>query len=190
MKGEWCYFKSHFDKATCERIIEVAKTIEGQEAALGNGEDSWTSNEIRKSIVRFIQKDDWRFNQLFDEVWKCGISANRDFFDFHITDLDFMQFAEYHGDVQGFYKEHHDVFWINGTDRHRKLSAVIQLSDPNDYEGGRLEIVEGQQTPDPEEYIDQGTIIFFPSMFRHIAHPVTRGTRYSIAIWFEGPQWR
>jgi predicted 2-oxoglutarate/Fe(II)-dependent dioxygenase YbiX len=41
--------------------------------------------------------------------------------------------------------------------------------------------------PDVKE---QGTFAFFPSMMRHRANPVTRGTRYSIAAWFEGPKWR
>jgi hypothetical protein len=27
-------------------------------------------------------------------------------------------------------------------------------------------------------------------MLRHKAEPVTRGTRYSLAAWFDGPKWR
>ena len=66
--------------------------------------------------------------------------------------------------------------------------SLFQLSDPNDYVGGDLELTE--TAPLDPDVKTQGTFIYFPSFFRHRAHPVTRGTRYSIAAWFEGPKWR
>jgi PKHD-type hydroxylase len=191
MKGEWCYFKSYFDKNTCNEILEKAKLIETQDAVLGLNNDPQVNFEYRRSKVRFLNSDDWRFKDLFTDLWKTAIMANRDFFNFHITKLDFVQLAEYDASYQGEYKEHHDVFWLNNDpDYHRKMTAVIQLSDPNDYEGGDLVVTETVTPPGPTEFRDQGTIIFFPSFLRHKATPVIRGTRYSIAAWFEGPKWR
>lgn len=191
MKGEWCYFKSYFDKNTCNEILEKAKLIETQDAVLGLNNDPQVNFEYRRSKVRFLNSDDWRFKDLFTDLWKTAIMANRDFFNFHITKMDFVQLAEYDSSYQGEYKEHHDVFWLNNDpDYHRKMTAVIQLSDPNDYEGGDLVVTETVTPPGPTEFRDQGTIIFFPSFLRHKATPVIRGTRYSIAAWFEGPKWR
>lgn len=73
---------------------------------------------------------------------------------------------------------------------HRKLSCVIQLSDPATYEGGDLTFEHVAQYPNAEEMRQQGTAIFFPSFVRHAALPVTSGKRYSIAAWFDGPKWR
>ena len=191
MKGEWCYFKSYLNKTTCENIIELAQLLPSQEAGLGEGGDSHADDSIRRSTIRFIGADDERFKDLFNVLWLTAVEANRDFFGFHVTKLDFIQFAEYHDTNQDEYREHHDVFWINEDPlHHRKLSCIIQLSDPNDYEGGDFEITEASNPPNPSEIKDQGSIIYFPSFFRHRANPIIRGTRYSIAAWFEGPKWR
>lgn len=192
MKGEWCYFKQYLSKAECEEIIQNALTIEPQQAIVGaNGTELDVRPDYRRSLVRFINKDDWRFQKLFDILWKTAIMANHDFFNVHITKLDYIQFAEYDASYEGEYKDHHDVFWINGDDYyHRKLSCVLQLSDPNDYEGGNLEFIDTIHFPDANDIRQQGSLTYFPSFFRHRATPVIRGTRYSIAAWFDGPKWR
>lgn len=188
--GEWCYFRSYLSKETCNKIINDALQLPSQDAVVGvNGISVALDTSIRKSKVRFINSTDWRFTHLFDALWKTAIQANNDFFNIHITKLDFIQFAEYNASYEGEYKEHHDVFWNNKDPFfHRKLSCVIQLSDPTTYEGGDLELTES--SPLDKECREQGSIIYFPSMIRHRAHKVTKGVRYSIAAWFEGPKWR
>ena len=189
MNGEWCYFKSYINKETCEKIVRDAQVIPVQDAVVGLGDHGRVDNQIRKSKVRFINADDWRFTYLFDILWKTAIQANNDFFNVHITRLNFIQLAEYDASYVGEYKEHHDVFWLNGDPiYHRKLTCVINLTDPAEYDGGRLELTDVSSQLD-EDIKQQGSIVYFPSMFRHRAHPVTRGTRYSIAAWFEGPKW-
>ena len=76
-------------------------------------------------------------------------------------------------------------------DKHRKLSMVIQLSDPKDYEGGILEIHANEHyPPPPDELKRRGTIVVFPSFLRHRVIPVTKGVRYSLVAWIEGPHFR
>lgn len=192
MNGEWCYFKQRLSPDECRNIIDLASTLPSQQGHLGvNGVEA-TNNSYRRSEIRFIQKDDQRFAFLFDAVWKMIISANDEFFGFHLSKVDYIQFAEYDESYKGEYKDHHDVFWINGDPKyHRKLSAVIQLSDPKDYDGGNLKFIDMQNgTPSVSEIKDQGTAVFFPSFFLHRATPVTRGKRYSLAVWVDGPKWR
>lgn len=191
MKGEWCYFKSYFSKEKCERIINDASVLPSQDGMLGVNGVEGNDFQTRRSKIKFINNGDWRFSYIFDDLWKMALQANNDFFNIHITRLDFIQLAEYDASYQGEYKTHHDVFWLNNDPfYHRKLSCVIQLSDPNDYDGGDLELVDVSTFPEREEMRQQGTALFFPSFFLHRANPVTRGTRYSIAAWFEGPKWR
>lgn len=191
MNGEWCYFKSYFSKEVCEKIIRDIKVLPPKDAAVGLGDIAHADSSIRRSKVWFVNKDDPKFQYLFDELWKTAIRANNDFFNIHITRLDYIQIAEYDSSYQGEYKVHHDVFWMNNDPvYHRKLSCVVQLSDPNTYEGGNLEFTEVCEHPPAEEIRAQGTAVFFPSMFMHRATAVTKGTRYSIAAWFEGPKWR
>jgi PKHD-type hydroxylase len=190
MKGEWCYFKQKFTPEQCKLIIDLASNLPVQDATLGvEGKNLDTS--FRKSKVKFIMKDDPNFTWLYDEMWKMAIQANDDFFGLHISRIDYMQLAEYDASYRGEYKEHHDVFWVNNDPvYHRKLTSVTQLTPPNEYRGGNLEFVDLQQYPNADELRTQGTSIFFPSLFRHRATPVTEGTRYSLACWFDGPKWR
>jgi PKHD-type hydroxylase len=190
MRGEWCYFGKHFSKKTCEKILDLGLKKPYQEATLGV-DGITVDNNWRKSKIRFIHSNETEFEYLFDAIWKMGIQANREWFNFHVTNLSYIQLAEYDSSYQGEYKKHHDVFWINNNQYHRKLTCVIQLSDPNDYEGGDFEMFDltDSQYPNKDEIRQQGTAIFLPSFITHAAHPVTKGTRYSLAVWFEGPKW-
>ena len=192
MKGEWCYFRKFFTPEQCKKIVNLASTLPSQQGHLGVNGVEKTNDDYRRSTIRFIQKDDSRFAFLYDAIWKMAMSANDDYFGFHISKLDYIQFAEYDASYKGEYKDHHDVFWLNNDPYyHRKLSAVIQLSDPSEYEGGDLELIDVQNgAPTREEIKEQGTSIFFPSFFLHRATPVTKGKRYSLAVWFDGPKWR
>lgn len=186
MKGEWCYFKSYFSQDYCNSIIEKSKGLQFQKANLG--EDGLSSNHShRKSDVTWLYPQD--FPDLYEEMWKLEREANKNWFGFHIDNLEYIQLAKYDGNVKGEYKRHKDVFWVNDNPRHRKLSAVIQLSNPEHYEGGDLSFFECAEYPNPEEIKQQGTVIFFPAFIDHQASPVLKGTRYSMAVWFEGPKW-
>lgn len=86
-----------------------------------------------------------------------------------ISVLKYSGFAEYHA--------HHD----HSPDSRRIFSAVACLGAPD--EGGVLEFPNLDVKITPET----GSVVFFPSNFPyvHIAHPVTRGTKYSMVTWFQ-----
>jgi PKHD-type hydroxylase len=190
MNGEWCYYDKFFTKEQCEQIIRDGLKLPENKAKLGvSGENQ--DSDYRRSTVRFITRDNPDFTWLFHELWMMAFESNNQWFGFHLSKLDFIQFAEYDSEYEGEYKKHHDVFWINNDPfYHRKLSTVIQLSDPNDYEGGDLELFSQQQIPPADKIKQQGSTIFFPSFIEHQANKVTKGKRYSLACWFEGPKWR
>lgn len=191
MRGEWCYFKSYFPPDVCKYIVDTALKREPSEAQIGTDAGIKADDSFRRSSIRFVTHGDEELNFLFDELWRLAIKANQEWFDVHISKLDYYQIAEYDGERRGEYKTHHDIFYINGDPYyHRKLSCVIQLSDPADYKGGDLMFEHVNAYPNAEDMRQQGTAIFFPSFVRHAAQPVTEGKRHSIAAWFDGPKWR
>lgn len=191
MRGEWCYFKSYFTKQQCDKMVETIQKRPHKDAQIGVNGTIATDSSFRKSKIRFVNKGDSELGYMFDELWKNAIVANNDWFNFHISKLDYLQFAEYDSANKGQYKTHHDVFYMNNDPvYHRKLSCIVQLSDPKTYKGGDLELMEVDTVPNKEEMRQQGTVIFFPSFVRHAALPVTEGKRHSIAAWFDGPKWR
>lgn len=198
MKGEWCYWKSYVSPEICRKIILDVQDLPSQDGLIGGGKENKTPDghgydgNYRRSKVKFVNKGDYanRFDYIFDIFWKTVVPSNDDFFQFHISRLNFLQFTEYDASYQGEYKEHHDVFWINNDPvYHRKISATVQLSDPNSYDGGDFVFGDGVAQPPSEDARAQGTILYFPSFIRHAVTPVTRGTRYSIVAWFEGKKW-
>jgi PKHD-type hydroxylase len=73
---------------------------------------------------------------------------------------------------------------------HRKLSMTIQLSEPNEYEGGEFEIDPEFGVLDQAVIKQRGTVLVFPSFLRHRVAPVTSGIRRSLVCWAEGPKFR
>jgi len=64
------------------------------------------------------------------------------------------------------------------------LSLTIQLSSPDDYEGGELAL---QFKKDAEIMPKElGKMVIFPSYILHEVRPVTKGTRYSLVAWITG----
>lgn len=192
MKGEWCYFKNYFKKDFCDEIIENALTVEPQDGIINYSDGGPERADVssRRCKVRFLTPSDWKFSRLFDELWKTQIVANKDFFNVHVSKLDFVQFTEYDESYMGEYKDHQDVIWLNDTQYHRKLSCVINLSESNSYEGGDLEMIDVANQPHYPDIRTQGTIFYFLPFYYHRVTPVIRGKRYSLVAWFEGPKWR
>ena len=189
MKGEWCMWQSIFSPEECAKILEDGLTIPEQEASLGV-DGKAKDNSHRRSKVRFIQKYDSRFKWLFDKLWLLAIQSNDDWFKFNITKIGYLQLAEYDESYLGEYKIHKDVFWLNDDPfYHRKITCVVQLTEPSKYEGGDFELYDlAKEPPDKEQLRQLGTAIFIPSFIDHAALPVTKGTRYSLAAWFDGPK--
>jgi len=71
----------------------------------------------------------------------------------------------------------------------RKLSFVLQLSDPDDYEGGNLQLLDeaGKSYFAPRA---KGTVIVFDSRTQHRVLPVKSGLRKSVVGWVVGPRWK
>lgn len=141
----------------------------------------------RSSLVRFIYPDEGS-HWIFARLWKTVENSNMKE---GITTLNFAQFTEYKAEYGGHFSLHRDteVFYhaTDTTHMKRKVTLVIQLSDPDLYEGGDLEFVydKGKSLYGQR---DQGCGIIFPSKALHKANRVTRGERYSLVAWFEGPK--
>lgn len=189
MNGLWCYYLKKWSPEYCNEILEKTEKYNWETGTVGNSKIDYN---IRKSKVKFINSDNPEFKDMFNDLWLMALEANKSFFNIHITRLNFIQIGEYEASIQGEYKKHHDVFWVNNDPiYHRKLSCSIQLTNPNHYIGGDLKFdLEGFEHPLESDVRQQGTVLFFPSFVPHKVTPVTFGKRNSLVAWFEGPKWR
>lgn len=69
----------------------------------------------------------------------------------------------------------------------RKVSVTVQLSSPEEYEGGDLEFNLGNVISGPRE---QGAAVIFPSFYLHRVTPITKGVRKSFVLWVGGEPYK
>ncbi len=70
-----------------------------------------------------------------------------------------------------------------GVQLRTDLSCTLFLCDPDDYEGGELEVVDTYGTH--EVKLPAGDLILYPSSSLHRVHPVTRGARICSFFWLQ-----
>lgn len=189
MKGEWCYFKSYFSKEWCDDILNSFEDSDYNESYLGET-DSTQDKSFRNSKIAWLDQNDLTWDTVYKDIWTVQRRANQDWFGFHVEGSENIQLSRYDGENNEWYGKHRDTFFLTSSPTQRKLSAIIQLTDPNEYEGGDFTLFDCESFPNRDDIRQQGTIIFFPSFTFHQANPVTKGVRHSLALWFNGPHWR
>lgn len=180
--SEYVYYNGLFLPHEVDQILSLWKDDQTIKATL-SGEDSY-DDELRQSSVMFIENNkanEWLYSKLAGLAINCN--NERYWFDilgFH-HELQLTRYSE--GD---FFDWHLD--FGAGDISARKLSVTMQLSDPDDYEGGDLQFMINQKIINAPR--EKGTIIIFPSFINHRVTPITKGVRQSIVGWISGPPYR
>ena len=188
----WC---SYFTAEECQEIIRLGKELACHDGTIGHGGTSEVSNQTRRSHVRWFDRGAEGYQWIFRKIENSFQFANVNAFNFDLTYFREIQFTEYDASYEGKYDWHEDCTWCRNHPTRRKLSIVVQLTDPSEYTGGELELDAdrlggGDQNPDADSLKQQGTTIVFPSFLRHRVTPITAGLRYSLVTWYEGPPFR
>lgn len=185
-----------FSQEECEKIIR-----DGGENGFNDGvvfdkskrseeknKETWIVNpSIRQTDVGWIDLSQPKFNWIYDRIVKYLEAVNDDVWGYDLAEpylIQGLQLGKYKKD--SFYGWHTDS-WA-GQSSIRRLSMTIQLTNPNEYEGGKFEIFRGED-PDYKEdpNIEKlGSLILFPSYIWHKVTPVTKGVRFSLVGWCLG----
>ena len=139
---------------------------------------AWLTNiDLRTEVfhsVNLYNKQNWNYDLDGTESFQYGIYSDGGHYNWHI-------------DTAPKIGKHNDKYLS------RKLSMTIWLNDPDEYEGGELDIEV--HSPLKEIRYDtlklsKGSIVIFPSNKWHRVRPVTSGERKSLVGWFSGPPFR
>ena len=164
------------------------------------------NKEKRNSKNAWIPTNHW----VAGFLWHYVERANRENFLYDLRNIDgeSLQYTRY--DEGQFYGWHNDAglsgqykpqsvgnrveglandFLNENIELVRKLSFSLQLSDPNDYEGGNVQFLDetGKSYFSPRQ---RGTLVLFDSRTQHRVLKVTKGVRKSIVGWVVGPRWK
>jgi len=175
----WAWHDDVFTPDECDAIIAL-----GNRHKLSAGETGRGVSEYRQSDIRFLHPNRLT-NWVFGRLAAVAMNLNDQFFGFDLTGFgEGIQFTRYTAPGQH-YDSHTDMTFQMAV---RKLSLVVQLSDPYTYEGGTLEISPSGEPLEMER--KQGRVVAFPSWTVHRVLPITEGTRYSLVAWITGPAFR
>tara|TARA_R110002167_G_scaffold70564_1_gene199185 strand:- start:708 stop:1295 length:588 start_codon:yes stop_codon:yes gene_type:complete len=145
--------------------------------------------EIRNSEICFLDSE--KHEPLYKHLWKYAIDANKHAYGFNISNIETVQFSLYDSAYKGKYDWHVDTLWTDDNFFHRKISIIVQLSDPSEYKGGQFELHGGEPSKKERKLMNQkGSIITFPSFVTHRVTPVTKGRRLALIAWVEGAKFR
>ena len=177
-----------------DKIKEIASQSEYKSATVDGGEDnkesrssdvSWSSDlYLYEVFSRFVyeanESSGWKYDIDYFEAVQIATYEKNQYYSWHDDGL---------GDHSGVYGT--DVPDDNYTGKVRKLSLVSCIS--NGYVGGDLEL--SIQTRNREQNVvneilypemKYGDVIIFPSYIFHRSTPVTKGKKYSVAMWCLG----
>lgn len=177
----------------------------------GNGSGGKVVDNIRASDVRWLHGDHLEilgdvFTKITDAV---TMGMKQSGWNVDIEQVEPFQHTTYHaqqGTRGGFYTWHTDAGDrpYENSGMIRKLSMSLQLTDPDEYEGGNFQWIEDVRAKDtltredytrdmrdfyrqiPNSSKQKGSLILFPSFVHHQVTPVTKGTRTSLVGWFIG----
>tara|TARA_B100001250_G_C19566796_1_gene685864 strand:+ start:116 stop:784 length:669 start_codon:yes stop_codon:yes gene_type:complete len=177
---------------------------EFDDGAVGQRENSKINIEVRQSKVHFLngekyfdlnielfdlvqeynQNDsNWKYDIIGTESMQYGIYSDGGHYDWHIDNYPRPIPITTRRSLSG-----NSTIMVN-----RKISVTIFLNDPDEYEGGELDIETDGPRADPRYNtykLSKGSIVVFPSNRWHRVRPVTSGVRKSLVAWVFGPPFK
>jgi PKHD-type hydroxylase len=176
------WFENGFTTQEVDTIVNGSLEYEFQKAVII---DEGNTDKFRKSNIKWLPFDS-KWEWVIDKIMSQVTEANNTIWNFELKSIiDNIQYTEYEGNG-GHYDWHLDIG--PGSISHRKISIVIQLSDPDDYVGGDLQIMTGSEyTTIPR---GKGNVVVFPSFLLHRVVPLTSGNRKSLVLWVGGDHYK
>ena len=174
----YAFWNNAFSKEECQTIINIAK-----DKGLTKGKTIGKS-DVRDSKISWLYPCD-NMDWVFSKVTDITLNLNERFFKFDLFGInEGFQFTNYES-PSGKYGKHIDRATNIPV---RKLSISIQLTNPEDYNGGELKLYDGEEETVMSK--EQGTLVIFPSYVLHEVMPVTKGERNSLVTWVTGKQFK
>ena len=181
-----------------EKILDESE-LEWIDGIIGTGPDKPEGDNLTEDLS--VRTCKTCFLPVYDELTemfgKLVVDYNLNYsgWNFDIEFIESIQLSHYYDGH--FYDWHTDSFVNpviqNDKPYNRKVSLSVFLNDPEEYEGGELDLeIRG---PNIEKRYDtfklpKGSVVVFPSHTWHRVRPVTSGVRKSLVLWIQGPPFK
>jgi PKHD-type hydroxylase len=177
-RWSWC---QPYTKEGCDKIIDIGNSLLPKEIVVDASGNVVRSKNGTSCFLPI--NDDTRW--IFETCSKHIIEINSKFFEYDLHYLSEMQFTVYDEDGD-FVPKHLDTFYESTTIR--KLSFMIQLSDPTTYEGNEHLLHFDQEPTISKDGFGHMTI--YPSSTLNEVTPLKKGKRCVLMGWVVGPKFK
>jgi len=187
VQEEFAYWEGFLTKEDIDTILALPNWHDIGQAGIGDNYQQVIDNKIRTTDIAWWLPCE-KTKHIWEKIVNTVADVNNQFFHFDLTGCyEPAQLSLYKAKDKGHYDWHVDC-GIKGAVP-RKLSLTILLSDPDDFNGGNLELKTVNDNPITVEPV-QGRAYFFPSYTLHRVTPVTKGVRRSLVMWIGGPPFK
>lgn len=179
----WVWWEGAFTDQELDWLQQQAINANNRAQVGGNAQGDDLA-KIRRSKVSWLNNTtdtQW----VFEKLAHVASALNSRFYRFDLTGFgESLQLTNYDQSEHGMYGWHQDY----NAKISRKLSLVLQLTDPSQYEGGNLQVKTSSDIQTVRK--QRGLIAAFPSYVLHQVTPVTQGNRQSLVAWVSGPAFK
>jgi len=165
----------------CKMIREDSEVI-GMKRSHIMKKDGTTKTSLTRTCASCWVPFSEHYKWLYEVTRTVANGLNSQHYKFDITGMQQLQILRY--SPGQFFLPHFDTF--DGSDR--KLTMVINLSDPSEFLLGGLRV--GCDMLGQENARKLGSATIFPAYIKHQALPVLWGSRWALVAWLTGGQWR
>lgn len=179
----FAWWENGFTDEEIDEICLIGEKANKSKAVIGVGEQNY---KVRSSSVSWLDNDGWWLSEKLEHIAR---QLNGKYFGLDLWGFgEKFQYTEYKYNKKR--KDHYDWHMDKGPNdgAPRKLSLVLQLSKPSEYEGGNLELMTGNKPQICKKA--KGFLCAFPSYIMHRVTPVTKGTRRTLVVWISGPRFK
>ncbi len=189
----WRLFPGYFSPEECDQLLADHKDVPIWEGGVvskaskenndsGNGENASVVKEIRNVTVKTVsvESSPWVYDKLCGLIWGVNQAYKFDLVGF----MECMQLLHYGDDIGGGHYDWHQD-WGPAYLSTRKLTVVVQLTDPAEYEGCETEVSCNGIVPR-----GRGDVVVFPSFMPHRVTELTKGQRDALIVWVNGPPYK
>jgi len=185
----WRIFPSYFTPEECKQLITDHSNETPWDGGVVNQPNA-TTDESQSNVLKSIRNVTiktvtvetcpWIFDKMNSLVW--GVNEA---YQFELTGfMEDMQLLHYGDDIGGgHYKWHQD--WGPAYLSTRKLTIIVQLTDPAEYDGCQTEVSCNGIAPQ-----GIGDVVVFPSFMPHRVLELTKGNRDALVAWVNGPPYK
>ena len=179
------YYTNGFNSEELDKVYKDVATLDFEQATTIDSKSN--GKEIRSSSVKWIPNTS-QWSWLYFKLMDLAVQANNALWHFDLYSVqDLIQYTKYYATENGHYTWHQD--FGPGNPSLRKISLTVQLSGPDEYEGGDLEYWKGGNDIIKAPR-DKGLVFIFPSYMMHRVTPVTKGIRRSFVLWVGGEHYK